>query len=84
MFYHLVFDGVAGGPLGVALDVVASAAQLVRSGAVAQAGKPTCLDQKVVSVGGAPVRSRTGRPAAVRRQRGGSGHRGGHGRHRPR
>lgn len=58
MIQHVVFTGAADGPLGVALDVVATAARLQR-------GRGTPLRQRVVSIDGAPVRSGTGRPIAV-------------------
>lgn len=58
MFVHLVFDGVADGPLGVALDVVHTAARLVAAGVVsAPAVSPGALRQRVASVHGRAVRS---------------------------
>lgn len=66
MFIHLVFDGVADGPLGMALDIVAAAERVVRGGLVA--GIPYRAQnwrQRVLSVDGAPVRTSAGRTLAV-------------------
>lgn len=60
MITHLVFDGVADGPLGVALDLVATAARLSRGG-----GGRGALRQRVLSVDGRDVRSGAGRAVAV-------------------
>ena len=65
MFTHVVFDGVADGPLGVALEVVGTAARLVRAGLVAMPPHPRALRQRVVSVDGNPVRTGAGRTLAV-------------------
>ncbi|MDB4931777.1 MAG: Transcriptional regulator, AraC family [Myxococcaceae bacterium] len=64
MITHLVFDGVADGPLGVGLEVVAAAARLVASGRGGP-GRGVDLRQRVVSMDGRPVRSSAGRPVAV-------------------
>lgn len=52
MFLHVVFDGVADGPLGVGIEVIATAARLAPARG---------LRQRVVSVDGTPVRSGGGR-----------------------
>ena len=62
---HLVFDGVADGPLGVALDIVATAARLVRSGIAALPKGRLAPRQRVVSVDGAPVCTAAERTLAV-------------------
>lgn len=62
---HLVFDGVADGPLGVALDVVATAARLVRAGLVSSPVGARALRQRVVSIDGGSVRTGAGRVLAV-------------------
>jgi transcriptional regulator GlxA family with amidase domain len=61
MIVHLIFDGVADGPLGIGLDVVGTAARLVKAGLV-PANPP---QQVVVSVDGAPVRTQAGRTMGV-------------------
>ena len=65
MFVHLVLDGVADGPLGVALDVVHTAARLVRAGLAPAAGGGAALRQRVVSVDGHAVHSGAGRVVTV-------------------
>ncbi len=60
-FTHLVFDGVADGPVGVALDIVATAARLARSGRVALPADRVAPRQRIVSMDGAPVRTASGR-----------------------
>lgn len=62
MFVHLVLDGVADGPLGVALDVVHTAARLIEAGVVVAPAAPR---QRVVSIDGHPVRSGAGRRVDV-------------------
>jgi len=52
VFLHFVFDGVADGPLGVGLEVIAAAARLAPARG---------LRQRVVSIDGTPVRSGSGR-----------------------
>lgn len=66
MFTHLVFDGVADGPLGVALDIVASAERIVSAGLV-RGMKHHRQDwqQQVVSITGESVRSSAGRLVPV-------------------
>lgn len=67
MFTHVVFDGVADGALGVALDVVSTAARLAKAGLVSAAGHPRAFSQRVVSIDGEPVRTGAGRTMAVDR-----------------
>lgn len=62
---HVVLDGVAEGPLGVGLDVVATATRLVEAGLCPGPGRAEPLRQRVVSLDGCPVRSGTGRPVSV-------------------
>src|SRR4051794_16141462 len=57
MVNHLVFDGVADGPLGVALEVMGTAARLRRG--------ERALRQRVVSVDGRPVKTGAGRALPV-------------------
>ncbi len=61
MITHLVFDGVADGALGVALDVVGAAARLVKSGLVSLPARERLLRQRVVSIDGKAVRTGAGR-----------------------
>ncbi len=66
MIYHLVFDGVADGPLGIALDIVGSAERVVRAGIVKGVSyRAEDWQQRVVSVDGEPVRSSSGRECIV-------------------
>jgi len=65
MVTHVVFDGVADGPLGVGLEVMGTAARLVRAGLVDVPRRDRDLRQRVVSLDGAPVRSGAGRAVAV-------------------
>jgi transcriptional regulator GlxA family with amidase domain len=60
---HLVFDGVADGALGVALDIVGAAARVQRGGLAGALAQP--LRQRVVSIDGRPVRTAAGRSFAV-------------------
>lgn len=64
MITHLVLDGVADGPLGVALDVVSTAARLLAAG-VSRATAEGALRQRVVSLDGEPVHSGAGRVVQV-------------------
>ncbi|MFV8753498.1 GlxA family transcriptional regulator [Nannocystaceae bacterium ST9] len=64
MIVHLVFDGVAEGPLGVGLDVVGTAARLASAGRGVATPKRQAA-QRVVSIDGQPVRTGTGRSFAV-------------------
>ncbi len=65
MIFHLVFDGVSDGGIGVALDVVATAARLLRAGRGSGPGAARALTQSVVSVDGQPVRTGAGRTLGV-------------------
>lgn len=65
MIYHLVFEGVADGPLGVALDIVGTAERLVRAGRIAAPEGRAILRQLVVSVDGDSVRTGAGRNMGV-------------------
>lgn len=65
MITHLVFDGLAEGLLGVGLDVVETAARLVKTGLGRAPHAEALLRQRVVSVDGQPVRSSTGRQVVV-------------------
>ncbi len=65
MISHLVFDGVAEGPLGIGVEVVATAMRLIAAGLVPTAPPAAALRQRVVSLDGKPVRSGTGRAVAV-------------------
>lgn len=65
MIAHLVFDGVADGPLGVALDVVSTASRLVRAGLAPVPRQARALRQRLVSIDGAPVRTGAGRTLPV-------------------
>jgi transcriptional regulator GlxA family with amidase domain len=66
VFIHLVFDGVADGPLGVALDIVASAERIVRRGLVPDLPyRMRDWRQRVVSIHGGPVQTSAGRAFAV-------------------
>lgn len=61
MITHLVFDGVADGPLAVGLDVIGTAGRLVRAGLAAGPAQ----GQRLVSLDGRSVYSQAGRPVAV-------------------
>ncbi|MBM7114627.1 GlxA family transcriptional regulator [Archangium primigenium] len=65
MFFHLILEGVADSSLGVALDVVATAAHLTDSGRGPTPRGGKALLQRVVSIDGEPVRSSAGRSIAV-------------------
>lgn len=60
MIWHLVFDGVSDGSVGIGLEVVGAAARVVQA-----AGGLVVPQQRVVSVDGEPVRTAAGRPLAV-------------------
>ncbi|WP_224243195.1 GlxA family transcriptional regulator [Hyalangium gracile] len=62
---HLVFDGVADGPVGVALDIVGAAARVVRAGLVALPRGRMAPLQRIVSMDGKPVRTAARRTLAV-------------------
>lgn len=57
MIFHLAIDGVMEGALGLGLDVVDTAARLLRAGLVAHPRSARSLDQRVVSHDGKPVPS---------------------------
>ncbi len=65
MIVHLAIAGVMEGALGLGLDIVDTAARLVRAGMAPhpRSGRP--LQQRVVSHDGRPVRSTQRRPLAV-------------------
>ena len=65
MIFHLVFDGVSDGGIGVALDVVATAARLVRAGLCTVPGAARALTQCIVSVDGQPVQTGAARTLGV-------------------
>jgi transcriptional regulator GlxA family with amidase domain len=65
MITHLVFDGVADGPMGVALDIVGAAARVVRAGLVVLPKGRLVPGQRIVSVDGEPVCTAAGRTLAV-------------------
>lgn len=65
MIFHLVFDGVTDGGIGVALEIVATAARLVREGRCAMPGAARSLNQCIVSVDGQPVRTGAARTLHV-------------------
>ncbi|MDC0744692.1 GlxA family transcriptional regulator [Polyangium mundeleinium] len=65
MFVHLLLDGFSDGSLGVALDILGTAAHFSRSGRVSVRLGKRDLVQRVVSIDGAPVRSSVGRTAPV-------------------
>jgi transcriptional regulator GlxA family with amidase domain len=62
---HLVFDGVADGPVGVALDIVGAAARIARAGLAALPKGRVAPRQRIVSVNGEPVRTAAQRMLAV-------------------
>ncbi len=62
---HLVFDGVADGPVGVALDIVGAAARVVKAGLVALPKGRMAPRQRIVSVDGKPVNTAAQRMLAV-------------------
>ncbi|KFE66343.1 GlxA family transcriptional regulator [Hyalangium minutum] len=65
MFVHLILEGFADSSLGVALDVVGTAAHLSNSGRAPMPRGGKALLQRVVSLDGEPVRSAAGRLVAV-------------------
>jgi transcriptional regulator GlxA family with amidase domain len=66
MITHVVFDGVADGALGVALDIVGAAARLAGAAErVEVATRSDDLRQRIVSIDGAPVRTAAGRMLPV-------------------
>jgi len=65
MIYHVAIDGVMEGALGLGLDVIDTAARLLRAGMVPRSGRVKSLEQRVVSHDGAPVPSVQRRSIAV-------------------
>lgn len=65
MITHVAIAGTLEGALGLGLDVVDTAARLLRAGRTPAAARVRSLAQRVVSVDGAPVRSTQGRLLAV-------------------
>ena len=65
MFVHVALDGVADGPLGVGLDVVAAARRITLASRAGPTSDPRALTQRVVSMDGVEVVSGAGRPVAV-------------------
>lgn len=63
MIEHLVFDGVADGPLGLGLDVVSTAARLAQmtDGSL----RPDVLQQRIASIDGKAIRTAAGRNLEV-------------------
>ena len=61
MIFHVALDGVMEGALGLGLDVVDTAARLVRAGRAPTPLAARVLEQRVVSSDGRPVRSVQGR-----------------------
>jgi transcriptional regulator GlxA family with amidase domain len=59
VFHHLVFDGVADGPLGLALEIVHTAARIASSGLVDSPPPRRALQQRVVAPSGSGPRVRT-------------------------
>ncbi|WP_233576844.1 GlxA family transcriptional regulator [Citreicoccus inhibens] len=62
---QLVFDGVADGPVGVALDIVGAAARIARAGLVALPKGRQAPRHRLVSMDGKPVRTATKRVLEV-------------------
>ena len=62
---QLVFDGVADGPVGVALEIVGAATRIVRAGLVDLPKGRSAPRQRIVSVGGEPVRTAAKRALGV-------------------
>ncbi|WNG24733.1 helix-turn-helix domain-containing protein [Cystobacter fuscus] len=65
MFVHMVLEGVGDSSLGVGLDVVGTAAELLDAGLAPFPPGMRGLRQRVVSLDGRPVRSAAGRTVAV-------------------
>jgi transcriptional regulator GlxA family with amidase domain len=65
MIIHVAIDGVMEGALGLGLDIVDTAARLLRAGMVPRAGRLQALEQRVVSHDGKPVPSVQRRSLAV-------------------
>jgi transcriptional regulator GlxA family with amidase domain len=65
MFVHLLLEGFADSSLGVAMNIVTTAAHLHDTGRAPVPGGTRALRQRVVSLDGAPVLSASGRSIAV-------------------
>lgn len=65
MIWHVAIDGVMEGALGLGLDVIDTAARLLRAGSASLPRRTISLGQRVVSHDGKVVRSVQGRPIAV-------------------
>lgn len=65
MIHHVAIDGVMEGALGLGLDVVDTAARLLRAGSAPHPRSARSLDQRVVSFDGRPVPSVQRRSLAV-------------------
>jgi transcriptional regulator GlxA family with amidase domain len=65
MLLHLVFNGVADGPMGIGLEIAQAAARVVRAGVVTLPDRRLAPRQRVVSVDGKPVRTAAGRTLEV-------------------
>lgn len=65
MIHHVALDGVMEGALGLGLDVIDTAARLVRAGRAPSPVSRRALAQRVVTVTGRPVRSVQGRRIAA-------------------
>lgn len=62
---QLVFDGVADGPVAVALDIAGAAERVVQAGLIALPGSQLPARMRIVSIDGAPVRTAAKRTLAV-------------------
>ncbi len=62
---QLVFDGVADGPVAVALDIAGAAERVVRAGLIALPGSKLPARMRIVSIDGAPVRTAAKRTLPV-------------------
>lgn len=64
-FTQLVFDGVADGPVAVALDILGAAARIARAGLVDLPASRVPARMRIVSIDGIPVRTSAGRTLEV-------------------
>lgn len=64
-FTQLVFDGVADGPVGVALDILGTAARIVQAGLIDLPRSRVPTRTRIVSMDGAPVRTAAHRTLSV-------------------
>ena len=62
---QLVFDGVADGPVAVALDILGAAARIVRAGLLQIPKRQLPSRVRLVSIDGKPVRTAAGRELSV-------------------